>query len=393
MKLRKDKWDSYKLGELTFIKGGKRLPKGRVLVNFKTNYPYLRVTDFENNTVNFETILYLLEEDFQKIKNYTISKNDVFISIAGTIGLIGIIPENLHGANLTENAAKLVIKNEITLNQKYLLCCLLSPQLQEEIKNNTATTAQPKLGLNKIANLSIPLPPLEEQIQIASLFQSIETATEQVEGQEWNLNELLMTLNNDLLKEKPIFGNLLNDENCRPIKFGQIVDCIEKHDKQKKDISRFIGLENIEPGNLTIETWGEIENGTTFTKRFSKGDVLFGKRRAYLKKVAVAGFDGICSGDILVFRAKEGMILPGLLPYYAAAEPFIQLAVTTSAGSLSPRTKWKDLAEFQVSIPDLSTQERILGVFQQFQTTIQQLKQQKSTLKDLKQKLLEEILG
>lgn len=120
---------------------------------------------------------------------------------------------------------------------------------------------------------------------------------------------------------------------------------------------------------------------------------MFGKRRAYLKKVAVADFDGICSGDILVIRAKGKKMLQELLPFYISSDAFINHAVSTSAGSLSPRTKWKDLAELEVSIPDLKTQEKILEVFTQLQTTLQQLKQQKTTLKNLKQRLLNEILG
>jgi len=156
---------------------------------------------------------------------------------------------------------------------------------------------------------------------------------------------------------------------------------------------RFVGLEFIEAENFRLQGWGEIANGTTFSKRFSKGDVLFGKRRAYLKKVAVADFDGICSGDILVIRAKAKKMLQGLLPYYISSDAFFQHAVSTSAGSLSPRTKWKDLAELEISIPDLKTQGKILEVLQQLGNTVNQLKQQKATLKNLKQKLLNEILG
>ena len=86
-------------------------------------------------------------------------------------------------------------------------------------------------------------------------------------------------------------------------------------------------------------------------------------------------------------------MLSKLLPFYVSAEAFIQHAVSTSAGSLSPRTKWKDLSLFEISIPDLKTQEKILEVFQQIETTLSQLKSQKQTLKNLKQKLLDEILG
>ncbi len=201
------------------------------------------------------------------------------------------------------------------------------------------------------------------------------------------------TLSNSLVNTQPTFGNLLSNKNCIVTNFGGVADCDVQHAKQNKDISRFIGLEDIQPENLNITTWGNIADGTTFTKRFSKGDVLFGKRRAYLKKVAVADFDGICSGDILVLKAKEKKMLPELLPFYVSSESFIQHAVNTSAGSLSPRTKWKDLSSFEIAIPDLKAQGKIAEVFKQLQTTLNQIKTQKQTLKNLKQKLLNEILG
>ena len=200
-------------------------------------------------------------------------------------------------------------------------------------------------------------------------------------------------MSNGLLNKEPEFGNLLNKKNSTATNFGGVADCIEQHDKQKKDVSRFIGLENIEPENLKISSWRNIADGTTFTKRFSKGDILFGKRRAYLKKVAIADFDGICSSDILILRAKEKMVLSDLLPFYVSAEAFINHAVSTSAGSLSPRTKWRDLSSLEISIPDLKTQEKIVEVFQQIEITLSQLTAQKQTLKNLKQKLLNEILG
>ena len=196
-----------------------------------------------------------------------------------------------------------------------------------------------------------------------------------------------------MLESLPQFGNLLSKGNTIIKRFGEVADCIEKHDKEGNGITRFIGLENIESGNFTIEKWGDISSGTTFTKRFNKGDVLFGKRRSYLKKVAVADFDGICSGDILVFRAKEEVMLTGLLPFYVSSEAFIQHAVTTSAGSLSPRTKWKDLREFKFPFPDLKTQSMIFEVLNQIQLVSKQCKEQNKTLRTLKQNLLNEILG
>jgi len=233
----------------------------------------------------------------------------------------------------------------------------------------------------------------KEQQQIVALFQNIEKALDQVDGQEKNLKALQKSLAEGLIIPEPKFGNLLNKKNCTPTTFGEIAECDKRYPEHEKEVERFVGLENIETDNFQLQGFGLIANGTTFTKRFVKGDVLFGKRRAYLKKVAVANFDGICSGDILVIRSKPNKMLQKLLPFYISADTFIQHAVTTSAGSLSPRTKWKDLADLEVSIPDIKTQETILEIFTQLQRTLQQLNQQKSTLKNLKQKLLNEILG
>jgi len=259
--------------------------------------------------------------------------------------------------------------------------------------STSAGSLSPRTKWRDLAKYEIPLPPLPEQKQIATLFQSIETAMEAVDGQEKNLKRLQKSLVDGLFESEPEFGNLLNKKNCTATSFGEIADCDKKYSEHEKEVERFVGLEFLEAESFDLQGWGEIANGTTFSKRFAKGDVLFGKRRAYLKKVAVADFDGICSGDILVIRAKAKKMLQELLPFYISSDAFINHAVSTSAGSLSPRTKWKDLADLEVSIPDLKTQERILEVFTQLQITLQQLKQQKTTLKHLKQKLLNEILG
>ncbi len=279
------------------------------------------------------------------------------------------------------------------LTQNFLPYVMLTEKFYEYVNANSAGTMSPYIKWPQLSQYSFLLPPPKEQTQIAELFQSIEVAIEQAEQQENNLLKLKKTFSNGLLSKEAAFGNLLNKKNCTPTNFGGVADCDVQHDKEKKEVSRFIGLENIEPENLKITTWGNIADGTTFTKRFSKGDLLFGKRRAYLKKVAVADFDGICSADILVLKAKEEKMLKELLPFYVSAEAFINHAVSTSAGSLSPRTKWKDLAVLEISIPDLKTQEKILEVFQQIETTLSQLKTQKQTLKNLKQRLLNEILG
>jgi type I restriction enzyme S subunit len=376
MKLRKEFWNKKPLGEIATIIMGQSPPSNTYNL-IGEGLPFFQgKTEFTNK----HPIAVKWCSKPKKIAE----ANDILITVRAPVG-------STNTANQRCCIGRGIAAIRSNQNIDYILYFLQS--VEKELSLKGTGTIFGGISGKILTDMEIPVPPLDEQKQIASLFQSIETAIEQVEGQEKNLKNLQTSLCNGLLKEEPEFGNLLNQKNYKSIKFGNITDCIEQHDKQKKEVKRFIGLEDIEQENLIIETWGDIEKGTTFTKRFLKGDVLFGKRRAYLKKVAVPDFDGICSGDILVFRAKKEKILPDLLPFYVASELFIKHAVKTSAGSLSPRTKWKDLKEFELIIPDLNTQETILEVLLKLQNANQLLKEQKVTLKNLKQKLLNEILG
>ena len=102
-------WTIMAIKELADVKGGKRLPLGGKFADKKTPHPYIRVLDFKDNTVDSKNLKYISEEIQRKINRYTISHNDLYISIAGTIGLAGLIPRALDGANLTENALNYAI--------------------------------------------------------------------------------------------------------------------------------------------------------------------------------------------------------------------------------------------------------------------------------------------
>lgn len=122
------------------------------------------------------------------------------------------------------------------------------------------------------------------------------------------------------------------------VKFGDVVKLNTDRcaGPLAEGIERYVGLEHIEPEDLRIRRWGLVAEGTTFTNRFKPGQVLFGKRRAYQRKVAVADFAGVCSGDIYVFEPKNDRLLPELLPFLCQTDGFFEHAVGTSAGSLSP---------------------------------------------------------
>lgn len=146
------------------------------------------------------------------------------------------------------------------------------------------------------------------------------------------------------------------------VKFGEI--CREIKLTTKNPIAdgydKYIGLEHLDSGSLKIKRWGLIaEDNPTFTRVFKKGHILIGKRRPYLKKAAIAEFDGICSSDIIVVEAKIDSYSE-FLPFLIQSEKFWSHAVTTSSGSLSPRTKFKDLAELIFKLPKYDFKKIIL---------------------------------
>lgn len=151
----------------------------------------------------------------------------------------------------------------------------------------------------------------------------------------------------------------------KTVRFGDVVKDVKESEKNPLEagLDRYIGLEHIEPENLHIKQWGDLnEDQVSFTKRFRKGQVLFGKRRAYQRKVAVAEFDGICSSDILTLEPKRDDLLPELLPFIVQSDAFFEHALDTSSGSLSPRTRWSQLKEFEFPLPPKDEQQRIADI-------------------------------
>lgn len=159
-------WAWATVEQLGFVRGGKRLPAGHKYADETTPYPYIRVTDFADYGVRSGALQYLKKETQEEIHKYTISSDDVYISIAGSIGLVGILPESLSGANLTENAAKITGLGHVS--KKYLMYWLSSPSGIAFISDSTIATTQAKLALYRIERIPVPLPPLAEQHRIVA---------------------------------------------------------------------------------------------------------------------------------------------------------------------------------------------------------------------------------
>ena len=173
-------WEEKKVGDVAEIKGGKRLPKGEKLLSEPTNHMYIRVADFnEYGTVDLDDIQYISDKVYEQIKRYIIKKEDIYISIAGTIGKSGIVPEELDGANLTENACRLILSRD--LNQRFMYYITISPEFIHQEMESTKISAQPKLALTRLADIHIAFPSLSEQQSIVDTLDSLKSKVDRLQ--------------------------------------------------------------------------------------------------------------------------------------------------------------------------------------------------------------------
>ena len=386
-------WCWVRLGNITQIKGGKRIPKGTSLLKENTGYKYIRVTDMKNGTVLNDDIHYISKDIYNKISNYTISKNDIYITCAGTIGRVGIIPVEFDGANLTENADKIIIKH---IN-KYLLVKVLSSYIvQKQIQEVITTGCQPKLAIKKIEQLKIPLPPINEQQRIVniieSLFTKLDRAKELIENTlaqfEQNKMAILHKAFTGELTEKWRKENNINDikeaSNIEKIPYIvpngwywdklenitiRIVDGDHNPPAKEKEKTNYIMLSAQNIGysgfiNMDKVRYLSKDNFDKCHKRtcLEDEDILFssvgsiGNTMVYREK----------ENDKITFQRSVTIIKTKINPYYlryVLLSPYCQqIFKTESIGTAQKGFYIKQMKNLIVPVPTIEEQQEIVNI-------------------------------
>jgi type I restriction enzyme S subunit len=157
-------WDTHVISDLCDVKGGKRIPKGESLVQENTGFPYIKAGNIKNGEVTSREMEFVTPEVRKKISRYTVDEGDVCITVVGAnIGDVGIVPASLHKASLTENANKLLIKDNKKLNNHYLAHYLMSGYVQQQIASRIRAAGVPKLAIFRIEQMLLLVPPIEHQ--------------------------------------------------------------------------------------------------------------------------------------------------------------------------------------------------------------------------------------
>ena len=206
-------WCWARVRDIAMVKGGKRLPKGASFSEEITTHAYIRVTDMKNHSVNISNLRYISDEIFSAIKNYTIAKDDLYVTIAGTIGVVGEIPDKLDGMNLTENAVKIT---NIAINKSFLCIILQTDFVQQQFQDKTHQVAMPKLALERILSTLIPICPYVQQLQIVDRFQICDNFLSTIDTEKEELQKIV-SLSKYKILDLAIRGKLVpQDPNDEP---------------------------------------------------------------------------------------------------------------------------------------------------------------------------------
>ena len=361
-----ENWVWVRLGSLADVKGGKRLPKGTTFSENITKHPYIRVTDFNAIGVSLEGLKYIDEDVYEKISRYTISSDDIYVSIAGSIGKVGIIPSCIDGANLTENAAK--ITNIKGINQKYLCLFLKSEFAQYQMQSATIATTQAKLALFRIESLTFPLPPLSEQQRIVErieeLFAKLDEAKERLQevADSFAVRKaaILHKAFTGELTQQWRCENGVSDESWEEKKFSEVA-VIKSNLVSPFDYLDYphIAPDSIEKFTGRLLSYRTIREDNVKSPKhlFYKGQILYSKIRPYLSKAIIADVDGLCSADMYPIEALCNTKY--LLKYMLSTE-FLEQSTTAGSRSLLPKINQKELSSISVPLPTLPEQHEIV---------------------------------
>lgn len=401
-------WEVRRLEEITNIKGGKRLPKGEKLLDDNTKFAYIRVADFQDNgTVNLKNIKFINENAYNILKNYKIYDDNLYISIAGTIGKSGIIPKELNGSILTENAVKLeYIQNNIS--NKFMYFFTLSNMFKTQIQISTKIVAQPKLAITRLKQIEIPLPPLKEQERIVGIldesFAKIDESIKILEQDLLNLDELMQSA-----LQKAF--NPLKDNTKENYKLPQgwewkslgeicfITDGTHKTPNYIKTGIPFLSVKNISKGffDLSDIKYISLEEHNKLIKRAKPefGDILICRIGTLGKAIKISlefEFSIFVSLGLLKPKVK---IISDYLVYFLNSY-FIERWIDNNkvgGGTHTAKLNLNILEKCPIALPPLKEQEQIALYLDELSSHVKNLKQnyqmQIKNLQELKKSLLD----
>lgn len=394
-------WEVKCIDQVGSVTSGKRLPLGTSLVKNSTPHPYIRVTDMRPGTVSLDEIQFVPEKVFPAIKRYRIYCDDIFISVAGSLGIVGKVPKQLDGANLTENANRIT---NITCSQDYLLYVLMSPLIQNTIDSIQTVGAQPKLALTRIRKFSIPIPPSREQRAIATALSDMDALLGALERFIAKKRDLKQATMQQLLTGKIRLPGFHGEWEFKALgdigsTFGGLTG------KTKADFGEGSGqyvtfMSVISNVVINCDAFERVRISPTESQnRVMKGDLLFNGSSETPEEVALCSvlteeipnlfLNSFCFG----FRFREAAEADGLfLAYYLRSKSGREMMKSLAQGSTRYNLSKMALLKSLLRLPRLPEQKAIATVLSDMAAELAALEQRLAKTRALKQGMMQELL-
>ncbi len=400
-------WEVKRLQELAKVTGGKRLPKGNNLSQYDTGHPYIRVSDMEERGISLQSLMYVPLDVVDTIKRYRVKTSDLYISVAGTLGLVGEVPKELDGANLTENADRI---SEIQCDRKYLLWVLRSELIQKRIKKEQTSNAQPKLALTRIKDFLIPIPPRGEQSKIAEILSVVdetiektEAIIEQTEKVKKGLMQQLLTKGIGHTKfKKTEIGEIPDGWEIKEL--GTIGTWSGGGTPSKKEPSYWSEEKQViwvSPKDMYSNIITSSEDFITEKglrekklKLLPKGTILFVTRSSILKKrvpIAVAGESLTINQDLKALQVASNIDYEFIFYALLTLNDSIRTSCVKT-GTTVESIDFQSLQEVLIPIPPLSEQREIVKIIGTYYKKLENEKGYLKPLNFLKKGLMQSLL-
>ena len=384
-----ENWDEVQVGDIANVKGGKRLPSGFVLVDTPTPHPYVRVKDMYPGGINQSEIKYVPEQAFPAIQNYRIYSEDVFISVAGSLGIVGVVPPQLSGANLTENADYIT---DLKCDRDYLKYYLMSELIQKAIQLIQTTGAQPKLALGRIANFVISIPQdINEQRAIAKALSDVDGLLNALEALIVKKRALKQAAMQQLLTGKTRLPGFSGAWKTK--RLGEIASFFKGTGLSKADLSLDGKRRCIHYGECITEVVHGANRDETFFTSLAN-DVLMPGSDVTPNGLATASCisipDVILGGDVLVIRVPTD-ILNGTFLAYAIKINRNQVMQRVS-GTTVYHLYGRDIANFTFVAPSVEEQNAIVAILSDMDAEIAALEQRRDKTRAIKQGMMQQLL-
>ena len=390
-----DGWKETTLGDLTVPKGGKRLPKGKTLVKFKTAHPYIRITDFNGNKIDKSQLQYVTNEVVEYISRYIVNENDIIMSIVGTVGLVAKIDKDLDNANLTENCVKFVNLEKLT--SEYLYYFLISKNGQDEINKNTVGAVQKKLPIYGVQNIKIKLPQdIGEQKSIAAILTSFDDKIALLQAQNKTLEAISQTIFTEW------FGKYgVDDELPEGYQFGSLGDIAINHSKTFKFADEevvFINTGDVLEGQFLHSNLISPKGLPGQAKKaIELYDILYSEIRPKNKRFAFVDFETphyVVSTKFMVIRPKKTFspfILYLILKSQAAIDEFNIIAESRSG--TFPQITFESIKRYPILIPSKQKQNEFDNLLIPIMEKVKINHQQIQTLTKTRDELLPKLMS